>query len=263
MKTFQWPLRAFLFVGLLQFASCAKNIDAPSSTPTVGTSSNATLAFDFSRCKLRRIYQSHGEGYNNDNGLFTYDKRGNPVKVVFTPELATSHYFDYDKNGRLKQYRIYDNFDGYSQHVYAYGPDNRITQDTIKYGTEDFTVRLYVSTLTYDSQGRIVKENIRNIWNARNDQGQVVPLEPTRNPTYTYDNRGNLAVAGWKSSSYDNKVSIFRTHPIFQFIHRNYSVNNSSAQAKYNSKGLPLGVLPGNDKFFNLPNVNLAVYDCQ
>jgi hypothetical protein len=96
-------------------------------------------------------------------------------------------------------------------------------------------------------------------------EGQYVPLEPTRNPTYTYDARGNLGVNGWKSSSYDNKVSIFRAHPVFQFIFRNYSKNNAAVQAKYNSKGLPLSMNPANDVFFNSAAavITKAIYDCQ
>lgn len=98
-----------------------------------------------------------------------------------------------------------------------------------------------------------MKENIRDVLN-----GTI------NNPTYTYDARGNLAVKGWKSSSYDNKVSIFRAHPIFQFIHRNYSMNNAGLEAKYNSRGLPLAVEHLNDHFFGATGYILkAMYDCQ
>ena len=137
------------------------------------------------------------------------------------------------------------------------GELNRISLDAdgsiTRYSTADELSSDIIHTLLVDN-GRVY---------AGTNNGITWPITAGRNPTYTYDARGNLAVAGWKSSSYDNKPSIFRTHPVFQFIHRNYSKNNSSVQAKYNSKGLPLAVVPGNDTFFELKNVTKAIYDCQ
>lgn len=264
MKTFVRPFKAVLFVCLLQIISCTKSVDPPSSESVSRNSSNAaTVVNEFASCKLRRIYQSYGEGYTNATAVFTYDHRANPVSVLFEPRGNGEHYFDYDKNGRLVSYRMNSDYTGTLKHVYAYDANSRIIRDSVFRGSDEYIADIFVSTFTYDAQGRIVKENIRNTYNGVNDQGVRPPLAPDRNPTFTYDNRGNLAVKGWKSSSYDNKVSIFRTHPVFQFIHRNYSQNNSSVQAKYNSKGLPLTVLPGNDTFFALPNVNKAIYDCQ
>jgi hypothetical protein len=263
MKTMKWPVRAIIFMGLLQVVSCTKTVDSTNNSISAETSNDLIFPVtnEFSGCKLRRIYQSYGEGNATVTGLFTYNAAGNPVSVLFNESFAGNHYFSYDKVGRLKDYRFSSDF-GDGIHVYSYDANNRIITDTSKWGVGDYYLQIWISTFTYDSQGRIIKENIRNTLN--NDvEGRVNPLEPTRNPTYTYDSRGNLAVAGWKSSSYDYKVSIFRSHPVFQFIHRNYSRNNSSVQAKYNSKGLPLSVLPGNDTFFSLPNVTKAIYDCQ
>lgn len=274
MNTSQWSFRAILCIALLQLLSCTKNVDTI-STDSVSDETSDDLTFpasnEFSNCKLRRIYQSYGEGYDVLNGLFTYNSAGNPVSVLFEPYYADDHFFFYDKQGRLREYRrIAPAGGGETWHFYGYDANNRIVVDTsISHGGADETGQdfLYesrhVSTLTYDSQGRIIKENIRNIYNDRDDMGNEVPLERERNPTYTYDARGNLGVIGWKSSSYDYKVSIFRSHPVFQFIHRNYSKNNSSAQAKYNSRGLPLSVVPGNDVFFNMKNVDKAIYDCR
>jgi len=89
------------------------------------------------------------------------------------------------------------------------------------------------------------------------------PLDRTRRPTYTYDSRGNLAVAGWKSSSYDYKINPLRQNQVFQFVMRNYSMNNAAPQVKYNSLGLPLSMYPSNDDFFNYPVTYQIVYDCQ
>ena len=269
MKTNHWPVRALIFVCLLQVVACTKSIDTVTNDSiTLEESSDLTfpVSNEFSNCKLRRIYQSYGEGLATINGLFTYNKAGNPVSLLFDDPIADDHFFFYDKLGRLKEYRIEGDF-GDSWHFYGYDANNRIVTDTLNRGFWDgvhhVPLQIWISTLTYDSQGRIIKENIKNTLN--NDiEGIVNPLQPERNPTYTYDNRGNLGVIGWKSSWYDyTKVSIFRAHPVFQFIHRNYSRNNSSIQERYNSRGLPLMVIPGNDYFFNLKNVTRAVYDCQ
>ncbi|MBL7698000.1 MAG: hypothetical protein JNK79_07570 [Chitinophagaceae bacterium] len=275
MKTIQWPLRAFLFVVLLQTASCTKNVDAISDeTASAQTSSNLTFPTtnEFATCKLRRIYQHTVGGGTTITAVFTYDHRGNPVSVLYESTdviWPNDHYFSYDRQGRLSKY--VSTGQGDFTHTYAYDANNRIIRDTTFIGPPNSptTFYVFVSTLTYDSQGRIIKENIRNIATGTDDSGNQLPLLPTRNPTYTYDARGNLAVKGWKSSSYDNKVSIFRTHPVFQFIHRNYSMNSPAPQAKYNSRGLPLSMNPTNDAFFNTNYegidaypVTRAIYDC-
>jgi hypothetical protein len=205
------------------------------------------------------------------NGLFTYNAAGNPYSLTYTQTWTgnPNYYFFYDKKGRLREMHI-----GYTPedpveaewHKYGYNANNQIIVDSIVsppiYDEEGTLLPggdTIVSTITYDAQERIIKESIRNI-----HTGAV------RNPTYTYDNRGNLGVIGWKSSSYDyNKVSIFRTHPVFQFIFRNYSMNNAAPQPKYNSLGLPLSNVPMNDQFFNAgptilgaSGIMKAIYDC-
>jgi hypothetical protein len=277
MKTLQWPLRAFLFVGLMQLISCAKTVDTVTNDSlSLETSSDATVANEFAGCKLRRIV--HENSFNNETSvscLFSYNSVGNPYSLVHTSGYATlNYYFYYDKKNRLREFLINFSEDRKNKNEYTelhrYGCDNNdvIVTDTVLVpdweGDPEAFVTIKTMRLTYDSQGRIVKETIR------------YPNGTTRNPTYTYDNRGNLAVPGWKSSGYDNKVSIFRAHPLFQFIHRNYSRNNALPEAQYNSKGLPLAVRHLNDTFFGAdridpnrpPNplgiggITRAIYDC-
>lgn len=273
MKTFQWPLRAFLFFAFIQLVSCTKNFDT-SATDSISleTSTDATVANE-SGCKLRRIL--HPSAYNGEtlvSRVFTYNASGNPVSLVYTSGYPTAnYYFTYDKKNRLRELLISfqkDDYDLFTElHRYGFGSNDQIVTDTVlrpdfDAGTDEL-IPYQIIGLTYDSQGRIVKENIRDL-----QTGTI------RNPTYTYDIRGNLAVKGWKSSGYDNKVSIFRAHPLFQFIHRNYSKNNALPEAKYNSKGLPLAVTHLNDEFFgadavddesNINHVGIvkAVYDCE
>jgi hypothetical protein len=240
-------------------AACTKRDVADTASISQTQSDNLTFPVtnEFSGCKIRRIY--HADPYSDQvvSGLFTYNAAGNPYSVTYD-HVGTgnqNHYFYYDKLGRLKEYhQRYSPNDPVEEmrHVYGYDANNRITTDSLL-NTWGGVFR--VSTLTYDSLGRIVKESTKDLSNMS---------APARVMTYTYDARGNLAVAGWKSSSYDyNKVSIFRSHPVFQFIFRNYSRNNAAAQAKYNSKGLPLSMNPGNDMFFNSSTITKAVYDCK
>lgn len=279
MKTFQWPLRAFLLVVLLQIVSCTKTTD--STTHSINASQFSDLTFpvtnEFANCKLRNVRLKHPEVEQYINGVFTYNSAGNPVSLIFKDAIEgedaaiyPGYYFTY-KQGRLSSLHHRTVYDNDAWHSYAYDATNRIIADTAEYGFSYYpptgpqrsVYQIFISTFTYDAQGRIIKETIKNTLNNDGDGG-VSPLQPTRNPTFTYDARGNLAVAGWKSSSYDNKVSIFRSHPILQFIARNYSKNNSSVQSRYNSKGLPLSVTPGNDQFFDYYKaVDRALYDCQ
>jgi hypothetical protein len=283
MKSFQWPLRALFFVGLLQLISCTKNVDSVQPDAIgIETSSDATAAFEFSDCKLRRIvHENPFVSESTVNCLFTYNSAGNPVSVIKTDPLVVptsgyhtlNYYFRYDKKNRLRELLIAfgeDRRDEYTElHRYGYDNNDVIVIDTVLHpdwetgGLEDWIAYKTIG-LTYDSQGRIIKETIKDLVNGT-----------TRNPTYTYDNRGNLGVIGWKSSGYDHKVSIFRAHPIFQFVHRNYSRNNALPEASYNSKGLPRSVRHLNDDFFGAYRVNpnspanplggiiKAMYDCQ
>jgi hypothetical protein len=248
--------RITLVLGMFYLVSCTKTDFSKNDSLSLSTADNATI--DLSTCKLRRIWVDVG-GAEPITGVFTYSK-GNPISLIFNVNGTgnPNHYWIYDKQNRLIEWRqTYDGGTFINQlHKYVYDASGKAIRDTFMFIEGDTITNVY--TFTYDSQGRIVKENIKNIWNAG------APLNPTRNPTYTYDNRGNLAVAGWKSSSYDNKVNPLRTNPVFQFIFKNWSQNNPSAQAKYNSKGLPLSLQNNNDNFWNdYRSFRTLVYDCQ
>ena len=236
---------------------------------------DATVANEFSNCKLRRIYHDlvvYDFIFSDTMkvyGLFSYNTAGNPYSLLYRDLQGAQHvnfpsyHFFYDNQQRLREMRLsyYEGSRVSQIHRYGYNSSNVIIADTAitpdDGGNDDITV----STLTYDSLGRIIKESIKNI------QTAYGPLRPTRNPTYTYDSRGNLAVAGWRSSWYDTKVSFLRSHPLFMFIMRNYSRNNpwnlNSQGQKYNSRGLPLSIKIGNDIFFETVNIEKIVYDCQ
>lgn len=255
MRSFRHLTSLMLVIGIAFFLSCNKSDLSQSDSLSISSSENATI--DLSNCKLRRIWSPYGLG--KVTGLFTYNSKGNPVKLIFDNNGTGNpdHYFYYDNNNRLLEWRqtYLEGTHTSVRHRYVYNSAGVCIRDTMM-AIEGDTVT-FVHTFTYDPQGRIIKENIKNIWNAG------APLDPQRNPTYTYDARGNLAVAGWKSSSYDNKVNPLRTHPVFQFIFKNWSQNNAAPQPKYNSKGLPLSLNPNNDVFFNSQTASTLVYDCQ
>ena len=248
-----------VLAGSIFIAGCVKETSLPETTSLSQSVSNDATTPDLSKCKIRRIYQLYLPNMRA-TALFTYNGAGNPYSVVYTPggTGVHDHYFFYDAKNRLKEYRLMWSFYLDEIHYYRHNAQNQIVIDSAIYSDANGSYPLVnVSTLEYDVLGRVVKETIVNIKNGNET------LNPTRRPTFTYDSRGNLAVAGWKSSSYDFKINPLRQSPVFQFIMRNYSMNNAAPQAKYNSIGLPLSMDPTNDTFFNLPTTQQVVYDCQ
>jgi len=235
------------------FTACTKD-DVSADKISTSISENANT-IDLSACKLRSIIQDVGD--QNQAALFSYNKAGNPYSVLYANNGTgnPNHYFIYDSKNRLREYdKRYATFN-VEQHKYGYNASNQIVTDSMV-SREAGVHYESVSTIEYDAMGRIIKETIVNTFN------DSAPLDRTRRPTYTYDSRGNLAVALWKSSSYDYKINPLRQNTVFQFIHRNYSMNNAAVQAKYNSRGLPLSAHPSNDYFFNSGVTYSIAYDC-
>jgi hypothetical protein len=242
-------------LSFLLFYGCSKSTDFTTQQEQTFVADNATTP-DLSTCKIRRIYQDIG-GFTQ-SGLFSYNKAGQPYSLLYSNNGTGNpdHFFIYDAQGRLSEYqKRYSSF-VVERHQYGYNASNQIVKDTFT-SREAGVHYIGVSTIEYDATGRVIKETIVNTFN---DSG---PLDATRRPTYTYDSRGNLAVAGWKSSSYDYKINPLRQSPVFQFVLRNYSMNNAAVQAKYNSRGLPLSAHPSNDNLFNSSVTYKIIYDCE
>ncbi len=49
---------------------------------------------------------------------------------------------------------------------------------------------------------------------------------PVAGPGITYDHHGNLVVPGF---TYDDKINIYQTNPVWQFYYNDYSRNNITA----------------------------------
>lgn len=243
----------FAFVTLI-FAGCTKGDILSEESLTATVSDNATTP-DLSKCKIRRIYAGPPDYPYAYSGLFSYNKAGNPYSILFNGD-PSQYYFFYDSHNRLIEHREY----AYSlvfRHYYKHNELGQIVKDSAVYpGSDARDTTISVSTIEYDSRGRVVKETIVS-WDSKDR------VKSTRRPTYTYDNRGNIGVNGWKSSSYDYKINPLRLNPVFQFITRNYSMNNAARQPRYNSKGLPLSLNPNNDNFFGFVEITKIIYECQ
>ncbi len=188
------------------------------------------------KCNLTEFAFMRPYSAGPDTLRFTYNSKGDPVSGI-RPVVTTGYpnlEFRY-KNGQLSDLLfVYSNgSSGELWHRYQYDKKGRIYLDSIY----TFPVELgayptvyydsYCIRLAYDNQGRIIKETYEYSGN------------PSGETTYSYDANGNLA-----GGSYDNKVNFRQTNPIWQFLDRDYSVNNRAVYTAYNSNGLPLSTQP-------------------
>lgn len=190
-----------------------------------------------------------------DSITFNYDAIGNPVSVIrAAPSTGFPNYqFRYDKFHRLTDYITLFPYSTEFEtwHKYYYH-ENKIVFDSIfQFGllgdvprpspiVPDLFIRGY-ATFEYDNVGRISKTEDSIGWG----YGKLTRY-------YTYDTKGNLvkvlflpgSTPGVRDSliisNYDNKVNMHRTHPVWQFLDRMYSVNNPIKADSYNKWGLPL-----------------------
>ncbi len=74
---------------------------------------------------------------------------------------------------------------------------------------------------------------------SRTIQDDLIYHYPSDTIYYKYDAKGNLIDEG---AEYDNNTSYLRTHPLWMFLNRNYSVNNNFRATGYNGNGMPLKI---------------------
>lgn len=262
MNMHRLSIRLIISLCLVQVFSCQKQLEKPAEDSlNFETSSDAAIANEYINCKLRTfITEVPGVSDWYATYTFVYHADGLPGKLTNDGPGGNNYYFFYDTKRRLRELRVGGTPDFQAEekwHKYGYNNADQIIVDTIY--NMHVAGDTSISEFSYDNQGRIVTETNRQI---RGGTPHVI--------TYEYDARGNLVVEGWPASSYDYNVSIFRNHPLFQFIHRNYSQNNAAPQAKYNAKGLPLSNNPSNDTFFDAYPTSIsggkgiirATYDC-
>lgn len=241
--------RSFLFVcipvALFLFTACSKHLDTPNSEPVIeiDPAPGTPLPGQTTYCRIESLWENPGEP-DQRFILFLYDQYENPVAIT-TPVPGTGRpyrTFKYDNFHRLREYRgEYSNGNYEFWHFYGLDLNGRIGVDTMYiFGAMGPTgpLNYFERTIykyTYDSQGRIIK--------MVGDQ-QINPLHTQA--TYTYDSNGNLVYPPAMGVMYDNKQNLNRTNDIWQFLNRDYSMNNPFTAAAYNGTGFPTVIeLPG------------------
>lgn len=202
------------------------------------------------KCQITKLKIGVGP---EDSMVITYNNKGNPVSMIrtVTGTSTPNFFFRYDKRNRVTDViGIYDDGVGFETwHRLYYDHRDRIIRDT----TYDFgivgetpqpipgrdLIARNISTFEYDAHNRIIRST--DTYGGSPDM-----ITTTR---YIYNSAGNLglivtsrgdAVDSFAFNNYDNKMNMHLTHPIWQYLDRDYSLNNSFTAASYNSRGLPV-----------------------
>lgn len=241
-------------------------------------------------CDIQTIIgPSGGEGI--DTIRFSYDSYAHPIGITrkFHSTGVTDYIFWYDDQHRLTDFigiaspTAFDTWDKYKY------KDGRIVVDsTFNFGfivdkkpapyapMDSNLIHGKISYFGYDDQGRM------------NLAIDSFPNGFTQANAYFYGRDGNLAkvsvVVSQKGdifgpdttvdlySGYDHEVNLDRTNPIWQFIDRDFSVNNRFTADKYNEVGLPTSISnpnEGSPALFPIPFSYLGIglrtiqYSCQ
>ncbi|SFE95331.1 hypothetical protein SAMN05518672_1131 [Chitinophaga sp. CF118] len=190
--------------------------------------------------------------YGNYTADFEYDAKGTPLRINHIPTAtgATNYLFRHDQ-----QNRVTDAIGAYHNgnygdlfefwHRFKYDGRNRVIQDSSFYSgiigdnpikIPDVPILILVTTFQYDSHNRVISLN-------------EVQEFGVRNQYFYYNNMGNLDSVVTKHGddpqyvdvygNYDNKVNFHLTNPLWQFMDRDYSLNNSLNATAFNKYGLP------------------------
>lgn len=190
--------------------------------------------------KPLRIESFSAEIFSNNIemvGNVIYNERGNPIFIKKNEETTGNpdYSFVYDKNNRLTDFiglsRNTSSFEFW--HIYKYDNKDRVIVDSI-FGLGDISkgrpknATLVIARIIYDSLGRIIKYTAKH-------KGELLFEE-----IHEYNAKGNRVSS---SATYDNKVNPHTLNKVWQFIDRDYSVNNPLdlvTAIEYNDKGLPV-----------------------
>lgn len=236
MKTALIPSFSLMLVIIASLLSpaCNKEDDHPDGRP---------------QCLIQQLKGDLGFSLM-DSAVFVYNVKGDPVSVTRTiPTTGHPNFlFSYDAHRRLTDYiGVYgDGVHFEFRRRYSYDSKNRIVQDTTyTFGVltdpppQGFLER--ITTYTYDSRNRIIRLDELH-----------PPSGSTATIRYYYNQKGNLEKIDNGSITlltYDNKVNMHRTHPVWQLIDRDFSVNNPFGAVTYNKRGLPVKIETDLTKF--------------
>jgi hypothetical protein len=230
-----WWCRTLLYICALIFFGCHKP-DNP-----------------YPRVPDCQIVKLTGELNVNDSIIISYNNKGNPISMTRTNVGTGSpnYFLRYDKKNRPTDIigAYINNLEFETWHHYVYsntGNKNLPVTDSIyTFGTigtgplpETVIYGMRYSDFSYDSYNRIIKAV----------EVEIRPTPGTRTISYYYNAAGNLAAIATRYpegvdsiniTAYDNKINPHQTHPIWQFIDRDFSVNNPFTAISYSSYGLP------------------------
>jgi len=223
------------------FSACQKDLEKVKQQDDVmGTPLPGQVTY----CRIESIWE-RPTAPDQVFRVLGYDEFENP-RFISTPFVATGspfYTFKYDLFHRLRQHAEEHSNGTYNRlHRYGINNDGRIGVDTMyALGGYDAMGEPFgyfsrtISMLTYDAWGRIVHSSNTTT------SGPGFPMSPpiVSANSYTYDVNGNLEVAG---ATYDNKMNINRTNDIWQFLARDYSVNNRLMTTEYNATGFPVRI---------------------
>ncbi len=211
MKIVKTLVRLLVVLFAIQFVACEKIIDFNKAVKN---------------CRIKKIHfyiQYENADYDMD---FYYNKWGNPDSVTLTLLRFENYnlYFIYNNKKQVIVLQEGRNF-GQPEILHRFGYTRTlITTDTVDTWA-DFH---YINYFEYDGHGRIIKSTVVPI---------DLPPGSGFEETYQYNGEGNLIRR--QPSFYDNKINLQQLHPFWQFIGRDYSLNNPLPAVQYNNFGLP------------------------
>ena len=246
------PLLFVVLIGSYALTSCRKVFDYIHDHPDA----HDTV------CHITRMTLLGLSG-GRDTFVVLYNAKGDPTDILERTAVLNvdniEHHFRYDKLGRLQYHFV--NFSpqpgsgdphtniGFLYHKYDYPRKNFVTDTSIPYPSSyppmyDSAEGDYINGYTLDEKGRIIK-----VWNVSPDPH----MPPHLDHEVVYDANGNLPLSN-PDLVYDDKINVYRTSRIFQFVFQEFSRNNPinttvGATPVYNAFGLPL-TLPKSDHYY-------------
>jgi hypothetical protein len=191
-------------------------------------------------CRIRSFrYYAPYVGW--DTITLTYNQYGNPIRGDRKPGVTTGYpafEFRYDRDQYLTDYIGIFPGGGLAEFWHRYTHDNRgrividsqYTFTTVVNNQLGVYDDLWVTLLTYDRQDRVATAAVSVDMDHYTLQ-------------YNYDREGNLMLnppfPGGRVPVYDDKIAYRRTNPVWMFLDRDYSLNNSFTADSYNAFGLP------------------------
>ncbi|HUQ67148.1 MAG TPA: hypothetical protein VM101_13385 [Flavitalea sp.] len=240
----------FVILVFFMFASCTKiNFAEYRKDPGI----------DLRFCNIKTWTDIHGD--EERKNLFTYNEHDNPVSVTSDHAGTGSghHFFTYDNLQRLLKYE-YEFVFTKSYHYESNSRKATHAQVTDVYGRE------LLETYTYDDRGRIIKSVLELVSSPFEDDEY-----PTQTKEYIYlnDDISSILFNGQQQNpdvEYSNKLSIYMTNKVWQFINQNYSKHSLASVETYNRMNLPLH-FKANEYSFPFLDIEIpgssVIYHCQ